>query len=49
MSNSYVAATQMVDGQVLAAQFRYDKFERDLVWDLVDKITCIHSKEYTKS
>jgi len=41
MSAAYVAATQMVDGEVLPAQFRHDMLERDHVWKLVDKIDCI--------
>ena len=49
MNNAYVAATQMVDKQVLTSEFREDKLERDLVWDLVKKSTCEHSQEYTKS
>lgn len=43
MSNAFVAATQIVDGQVLAAQFRHDKLTRDVVWDLVHKTTCVNS------
>lgn len=40
MSNAYVAATQIIDGEVLAAQFRHDKLERDEVWRLVDVSEC---------
>jgi aconitate decarboxylase len=43
MSNSFAAATQLIDGDVLAAQFRHDKLERDLLWELVDKTTCHHN------
>jgi aconitate decarboxylase len=39
MSNAYVAATQLVDGQVLPTQFRHNKLETDNVWSLVDKTT----------
>lgn len=49
MNNAYVAATQMVDGEVLTAEFRQDKLNRDLIWDLVNKSTCEHSKEFTQS
>jgi aconitate decarboxylase len=49
MNNAYVAATQMVDREVLTAEFRHDKLDRDLVWDLVNKSTCEHSQEYTQS
>ncbi len=47
MSNSYVAATQLVDGQVLPAQFRHDKLESDEVWSLVDKTSCEFSKDFS--
>ena len=40
MSNAYVGATQIVDGRVLAAQFRHDCLERNEVWALVDRTTC---------
>ncbi|SLM38772.1 MmgE/PrpD, partial [Lasallia pustulata] len=30
----------MIDHEVLAAQFRHDKLERDEVWELVDKTIC---------
>jgi aconitate decarboxylase len=40
MSNAYIAATYLVDGQVLPARFRHDKLDRDEVWDLVDKTAC---------
>ena len=49
MNNAYVAATQMVDGGVMTAEFRHDKLDRDLVWDLVEKSTCESSKEYAQS
>jgi aconitate decarboxylase len=46
MSNSFAAATQIIDRAVLAAQFRHDKLERDIVWDLVQKTTCLYNKEF---
>lgn len=45
MSCTYVAATQLVDGQVLAAQFAADKLDRDEIWDLVAKSTCERGPE----
>jgi aconitate decarboxylase len=45
MSNSYAAATQLVDREVLAAQFRDDMLQRDLVWELVNKTTCHYNKD----
>jgi len=41
MSASYVAVTQMVDGEVLPPSFRFDMLERDEVWSLVDRTTCV--------
>ena len=46
MSAAYVAITQMVDHEVLAAQFRHDKLERDEVWELVDKTACVQTEEF---
>lgn len=46
MSNTYVGATQLVDRQVLATQFRHDALDRDLVWDLVGKTTCEMNDEF---
>lgn len=44
MSCAYVAATQMVDGEVMPREFRSDMLERDAVWQLVDKITCVQAE-----
>ena len=41
MSNAYIAATYLIDGQVLPAQFRHDQLDRAEVWDVVDKTTCV--------
>ncbi|RVX69492.1 hypothetical protein B0A52_06556 [Exophiala mesophila] len=46
MSNAYVGATQLVDRQVLAAQFRHDALDRDMIWDLVGKTTCESNDEF---
>ena len=40
MSCSFVAATQILHGQVLAAQFRHDMLENDDLWRLVDVTDC---------
>ena len=45
MSSNYVAATQMVDKEVMPRQFRHDMLERDEVWTLVRKIRCVENKE----
>ena len=39
---AYVMATQLVDRQVLLAQFSHDRLDRDEVWELVDRTTCSH-------
>lgn len=43
MSNAYAAAVQLVDKQVLAAQFRHDLLDRDVIWSLVEKVTCVRN------
>lgn len=43
MSNSYIGATQIVDRQVLAAQFRPEMLHREEVWTLVHKTTCVQN------
>jgi aconitate decarboxylase len=48
MSAAYVGATQMVDKQVLAYQFRPDQIDRDEVWDLVSKSVCVHNTDFDK-
>jgi aconitate decarboxylase len=45
MSAKYVAATQIVDGEVMPREFRYDMLERDKVWRLVEKIKCVQSEK----
>lgn len=47
MNNAYVGATQLVDRQVLAAQFRHSALDRDAVWDLVQKTKCEINHEFT--
>ena len=43
MSNAYVAAAQLIDGQILPPQFRDDKLDREEVWDLVNKTHCVYN------
>ncbi|KAH8694929.1 putative immune-responsive protein [Talaromyces proteolyticus] len=45
MSAMYTTATQLVDGQVLANQFRHDKLDRDIIWELIHKTQCVHDPE----
>ena len=43
MSSKYVAACQLLDGQVLPPQFSEKNLDRDAIWSLVDKIECVHN------
>lgn len=45
MSNEYSAALQLVDKQVLPAQYRQEAMDRDVLWMLIEKMTCVHNKE----
>ena len=45
MSIQYAAAAQLVDGQVLMAQFSAEKLNRPLLRELMAKITPTHNKE----
>ncbi|KAL7947514.1 2-methylcitrate dehydratase PrpD [Trichoderma barbatum] len=48
MSNSYVAATYIVDSAVLPAQFSAKMVERDVIWGLVGKTMCKLNKNFEK-
>lgn len=41
MSAAYVAVTQMVDREVMPRQFRSDMLERDEIWSLIGKVSCV--------
>lgn len=45
MSNEYVAALQLVDRQVLPAQFRKEALNRDILWELIGKMNCVHNDQ----
>ncbi|KAL1983718.1 hypothetical protein VTN96DRAFT_9974 [Rasamsonia emersonii] len=45
MSAAYVAAVQLVDGQVLPSEFRPSLLDRDSLWSLIDKTECVHAEE----
>lgn len=45
MSAAYVAAVQLVDGQVLPTQFRPSLLDRDSLWEVIDKTECVHAPE----
>lgn len=46
MSVAFVCATQLVDRQVLAAQFKPDGLESNARWELVQKTTNVLEKDY---
>ena len=48
MNAAYIGAVQLVDRQVLLEQFATETLNRDEVWDLVNKTTCLHSAEFDK-
>ncbi|KAL1968444.1 hypothetical protein VTN77DRAFT_1973 [Rasamsonia byssochlamydoides] len=45
MSAAYIAAVQLVDGQVLPSEFRNSLLDRDCLWELIDKTECVHTPE----
>ncbi|OJZ82167.1 hypothetical protein ASPFODRAFT_196781 [Aspergillus luchuensis CBS 106.47] len=48
MNTAFVAASQLVDGQVLLEQFSSGKLDRDEVWELIGKTSCVHTAELDK-
>ncbi|RAL03091.1 MmgE/PrpD family protein [Aspergillus ibericus CBS 121593] len=46
MSAAYIGAVQLVDRQVLPAQFEEGALDREEVWALARKTTCLHSAEF---
>ncbi|KAG4443784.1 hypothetical protein IFR05_000775 [Cadophora sp. M221] len=44
MSAAYVAVTQMVDREVMPREVRSDMLERDEVWKLMGKVSCVQDK-----
>lgn len=45
MSCAYVAAVQLVDGQVLPQGFHHGLHDRDAPWTFIDKAECFHTPE----
>ncbi|GAE00238.1 conserved hypothetical protein [Paecilomyces variotii No. 5] len=45
MSCAYVAAVQLLDGQVLPQQFHRDLLNRDSIWRLVENTRCYYTPE----
>ncbi|KAJ2995620.1 hypothetical protein NUW58_g1222 [Xylaria curta] len=48
MNAAYIGAVQLIDRQVLLAQFAASTLNRDEVWDLVYKTTCYHDTHFDK-
>ncbi|KIV84595.1 hypothetical protein PV11_00367 [Exophiala sideris] len=48
MCNAYVAASQFIDHNVLIAQFEPAMLDRDAVWGLVEKTTCVQNDNLSK-
>ena len=48
MCAAYIGAVQLVERQVLLAQFADSKLDSDDVWALVHKTECFHSEEFDK-
>ncbi|KAI1359758.1 hypothetical protein F5Y08DRAFT_318836, partial [Xylaria arbuscula] len=48
MCAAYISATQLIDNQVLIAQFADSQLNRDKVWELVNKTTCHHDSQFDK-
>ena len=46
LNAAYVGASQLIDGQVLLAQFGDAALDRDEVWALIPKITCEHDAHF---
>ncbi|KAJ5668361.1 2-methylcitrate dehydratase PrpD [Penicillium maclennaniae] len=46
MSAVYAAAMQILEGEVQPAQFAPSKLEREDVWELMDKIQCVHNTSF---
>lgn len=46
MNAAYIGAVQLIDRQVLLPQFADHSLDRDDVWELVHKTTCLHSEEF---
>lgn len=48
MCNAYVAASQFIDRNVLIAQFESARLDRDDVWEVVNKTTCVQNDQLSK-
>ncbi|GAP92989.1 putative immune-responsive protein [Rosellinia necatrix] len=48
MNAAYIGAVQLIDRQVLLAQFAADTLNRDEIWNLVYKTTCYHDTHFDK-
>ena len=46
MSTRYTVAAQLVDRAVLMDQFKASNIDRDDLWNLVDKVSCVWNREF---
>lgn len=46
MNAAYIGAVQIIDRQVLLQQFADHSLDRDDIWEIVHKTTCLHSEEF---
>jgi aconitate decarboxylase len=46
MNAAYIAATKLIDGQVLLRQFADSQLDRDDVWELTHKCSCFHDPQF---
>ena len=46
MNAGYICAVQLVDKQVLLAQFANSQLDRDEIWNIMPKIDCEHGPEF---
>ena len=46
MNTTYIAAVQLLDRQVLLEQFAESELNRDELWTLVEKSSCMHNERF---
>ncbi|CAO3664894.1 unnamed protein product [Umbelopsis vinacea] len=48
MNVAYIAAAQIIDGDISITTFSSDKLNRDELWQLISKIEVVHQQEFDK-
>ena len=48
MSTRYTAAVQILDRAVLMDQFNSTNIDRDILWDIVEKVDCVWNPDFDK-